>query len=99
MSNEVQPIDEYVRGLLKHAKEKYMIDIDLDKPTRAQRLEVALAMQNEGHGFCSAEIMVGRRISSNEDDVTFLLTTQKMCPQDPRKFYDDFAHDYWPKQE
>ena len=100
MDNEVQPIDGYVGGLLKHAKEKYNINIDLDKPTRAQRLEAALAMQNEGNGFCSMEIMVGRRVDSSDPFVeTFLMLkmAQALGPSNPRSFYDGFAHQYWPK--
>ena len=97
--NEVQPIDGYVRSLLENAKERYHLDIDLNNPTRGQRLEAALAMKDEANGFCSMELMVGRRVDSDEQGLTFLLMAQAMFPQDPKKFYDGFAHLYWPKEE
>ena len=98
--NEVQPIDGYVRGLLEYATKKYNIKIDLNGPTRGQRLEVALAMKNEEAGFYSIEIMVGRRVSSDDpkdQPLHFMLLTQGMFPQDPRRFYEGFAHQYWPE--
>ena len=69
--NEVQPIDGYVRNLLESAKERYHLDIDLENPTRGQRLEAALAMQSEANGFYSMELMVGRRVGSDEQALTF----------------------------
>ena len=97
--DEVQPVDGYVKELLEYAVKRYNVNVDLESPTRGQRLEAALAMQKEANGFSSMEIMVGRRISSNETDMAFLLMAQKMCPGDPRHFYEGFAHQYWPKEE
>ncbi len=97
--NEVQPIDGYVRNLLRHAKESYNLDIDLDNPTRGQRLEAALAMKDEANGFYSMELMVGRRVSSDEQSLTSMLMIQVMFPQDPKRFYEGFAHQYWSKEE
>ena len=97
--NEVQPIDEYVRSLLESASEKYNLDIDLDSPTRGQRLETALAMKDEANGFYSMEIMIGRRVDSSEQTAeTFgmLKIAEAFGPLNPRKFYEGFAHQYWP---
>ena len=49
--DEVQPVDGYVLRLLKNVKERFGLDIDLEGPTREQRLDAALAMQNEEDGF------------------------------------------------
>jgi len=95
--NEVQPIDGYVSTLLRNAKEKYDLDIDLDNPTRGQRLEAALAMKDESGGFYSMELMVGRRMSS-DDPLAMILVVQAMTPQDPRTFYEGFAHQYHPQR-
>ncbi len=96
--NQVQPIDEYVRDLLTHAKERFGVKVDLENPTRGQRLEVALVMQHESQGFPSMEIMVGRRVSSDEPLVR-MMVTQAKSPQDPRRFYEGFAHQYWPESK
>ncbi|MFA7707673.1 MAG: hypothetical protein WCX73_01875 [Candidatus Pacearchaeota archaeon] len=100
--DKVQPVDGYVRGLLKYASENFGVKIDLDKPTRGQRLEAALAMKNtDSIGFSSAEIMIGRRVSSSENlamTVNMLLLAEAMSSHpDPRKFYEDFAHQYNPE--
>ena len=101
--NEVQPIDGYVKNLLEHIVKKYDVLVkDLNAPTRGERLEAALAAQSESNGFYSMEIMVGRRVSSDDPkDVSlhFLLLTQGLHPQDPREFYAGFAHQYWPNTE
>jgi hypothetical protein len=97
--DEIQPVDVYVRSLLEDVKNRHHIQIDLDNPTREQRLEAALAMKDEANGHYSMEIMVGRRVGSDEQELTFLLLAQAMFPQDPRRFYDGFAHQYWPKKE
>jgi hypothetical protein len=100
--NEVQPIDGYVRNLLEHTKERYNLNIDLDKPTRGQRLEAALAMQDEANGFYSMEIMVGRRVSSSEQLAqmfAMLKLAETMGPPNPERFYEGFAHQYHPKEE
>lgn len=101
-SNEVQPIDGYVRSLLEHAVRRYNLKIDLRNPTRGQRLEVALAMQHEADGFYSMEIMVGRRVDSSESMAqvfAMLRITQTVGPSDPRDFYEGFAHQYWGKEK
>ena len=99
--NEIQPIDGYVSNLLENIKKKHNLDINLDNPTRGQRLEAALAIKDEAGGFYSMEIMVGRRVDSSEQIAQtfgFLRLTEAMNPN-PRKFYDGFAHQYWPKKE
>ena len=98
--NEVQPIDGYVKQLLETVAKGHRIPIDLDRPTRAQRLEAALAIENESNGWYSMEIMVGRRVDSNEPfamTFTMLKMAKALGRSDSRKFYDDFAHQYWPK--
>jgi len=101
--DEIQPIDNYVRNLLEHAVKSYNIQVDLKNPTRSQRLEAALAMKDDGSkGWSSIEIMVGRRVDASESAAQtygFLMITQATCPQDPRKFYDGFAHIYWPEEK
>ena len=100
--DEVQPVDGYVLNLLKIAKEEHGLDIDLERPTRSQRLEAALAMKDESDGFYSMEIMIGRRVSSNEEfaqTFAMLKMAEAMNPRsDDRKFYDGFAHQYWPDE-
>ena len=98
--NEVQPIDRYVQSILQNAKEKYGLKINLTNPTRGQRLEAALAMQNECDGFNSMEIMVGRRVDSS-DKLAQMFITLKLAqalskPSDQRKFYEGFVHQYSP---
>lgn len=100
--DEVQPVDGYVKNLLKHAKEKYDLDIDLEEPTRRQRLEAAVRMKDESNGWYSMEIMVGRRVDSSEpagENFAFLAITQALSPDNPYKFYNGFAHIYWPGKE
>ena len=99
-TNEVQQIDGYVRRLLERAKEKYSLNIDLDNPTRDQRLEAALAMQKEEDGFFSMEIMVGRKIDGSDkmvDTFAMLRLAQSLSPSDPRIFYNGFHHQYYPE--
>lgn len=98
--DEIQPVDDYVHTLLKSAKERYGLDIDLNKPTRSQRLEAALAMKDEDSGFYSMEIMVGRRVSSSEQSAemfAMLRLAEELGPSNPRRFYAGFAHQYHPK--
>jgi|SRR3989338_1354894 len=100
--NEVQPIDGYVRTLLEMARERYHLNLDLENPTRGQRLEAALAMKDEANGLYSMELMVGRRVSTDDpkdQPLHFMLSTQSVFPQDPRRFYEGFAHQYCPKEE
>lgn len=100
--DEIQPIDGYVEMLLENAVKKYNVKIDLENPTRSQRLEAALALQNEANGWNSIEIMAGRRVDASEpaaQDYSFLTMAQAMSPQDPRKFYEGFAHIYWPEEK
>ena len=98
--NEVQPIDGYVQDLLRTAQATYGLDIDLDRPTRGQRLEAALAMQDEAHGFYSMEIMVGRRVDSSEPLAgTFAMLKMLDSTSDVRGFYSGFAHHYWPNDD
>jgi len=97
--DEIQPIDDYVKGLLEYAAKKYNLEIDVDKPTRAQRLEAALAIKDEDAGFSAMEIMVGKRISSDEpaaQNFGFLRIAHACGHSDPEKFYAGFAHLYWP---
>ena len=98
--NEVQPIDGYVRHLLETVAKNRGVNIDLDRPTRAQRLEAALAFQNESNGWYSMEIMVGRRVGSSDPfaiTFTMLKMAEAMGRSDPQRFYSGFAHQYWPK--
>lgn len=44
--DEIQPIDGYVSNLLENIKKKHNLDINLDNPTRGQRLEAALAIKD-----------------------------------------------------
>lgn len=97
---EVQPVDGYVAGLLRYAKIKLGVNIDLANPTRGQRLDAALALHKRGGQHSSIEIMVGRRIDAGEEfaqTISFLRIAQAISPQDPREFYDGFAHQYQPK--
>ncbi len=99
--DQVQLVDGYVLNLLKIAKEEHGLDIDLERPTRNQRLEAALVMKDEADGFYSMEIMVGRRVSSNEEfaqTFAMLKMAETMNPSNDRKFYDGFAHQYWPNK-
>jgi len=99
--DEFQPIDGYVCGLLERARKKHGVKITLNRPTREERLEAALALHVEANGFYSMEIMVGRRVDSSESmalTFAFLRIAETMNPN-PRRFYDGFAHQYWPENE
>lgn len=96
--SKIQPVDGYVKRLLENAKKRYSLNIDLENPTRGQRLEAALAMEDVANGFYSMEIMVGERVSS-DDPLVMLLLMQGMSPQNPRRFYEGFAHRHYPKQD
>ena len=100
--NQIQPIDGYVKMLLESVKEKYHLNIDLEHPTRGQRLEAALAMKNEDSGVSSIEIMIGRRLSSDDpkdQSYHFMLLSQGMFPMDIRTFYEGFSHSYYPEEK
>ena len=98
--SKVQPIDGYVKRMLEGIVEKYQIQVkDINNPTRGERLEAALAAQNEADGFYSMELMVGRRVSSDDPkdkSLIMLLFMNRMAPSDPRTFYAGFAHQYQP---
>jgi hypothetical protein len=98
--SKVQPIDGYVKRMLEGIVEKYQIQVkDINNPTRGERLEAALAAQNEADGFYSMELMVGRRVSSDDpkdESLIMLLFMNRMAPSDPRTFYAGFAHQYSP---
>ena len=100
--NEVQPIDGYVSTLLEKISKQHNILIDLDNPTRAQRLEAALAIKDESSGFNSMEIMVGKRVGANEEFAQIFgrlrLAEAMRGNRDPRRFYEGFAHQYWPSE-
>ena len=102
IQDQVQPVDGYVLSLLEGIKDKHGLDIDLNRPTKSQRLEAALAIKDKAQGFYSMEIMVGRRVDSSEEFAqTFgmLRIAEAMNPQsDDRKFYEGFAHQYDPNQ-
>ncbi|MBR9705740.1 hypothetical protein GOV14_01775 [Candidatus Pacearchaeota archaeon] len=99
----VQPVDGYVLGLLRRAKETYDLDIDLENPTRGQRLDAALVMEHESDGFSSMEIMLGKRVSSfspEDEDFKFLKMANSLNGNpNPRTFYGGFAHSYWPDKK
>lgn len=104
--NEVQPVDGYVMSLLKTAREKFGVDVDLGNPTREQRLEAALKFDGLGyHGgkWSAMEVMVGRRVDSSEplaETLGFLEIARIMFPNDDvREHYKGLAHVYWPKKE
>ncbi len=104
---QVQPIDGYVKRLLEFANREYNLGINIESPTRKQRLEAALKIAEAGvpdkHSaeWSAIEIMVGRRIDSSEEKAglyaMLLLDPQKTA--DPREFYSGFQHDYWPKND
>ncbi len=97
----VQPIDNYVRNILEYVVKKHGVKIDLDRPTRAQRLEAALAIQNESNGWSSMEIMVGKRVGSNDSFAmtwTVLKMAEDMGTPNPQRLYGGFAHQYFPKE-
>jgi hypothetical protein len=97
-SGENEPIDEYVRDQLRNISAKFGLKIDVDNPTREQRLEAALAISDQDNGFYSMEIMVGRRVDSSEEfaqTFAMLRLAEAMNPSsNPRKFYSGFAHQY-----
>ena len=99
--NEVQPVDSYIQRMLERLVEEHKLKINPKRPTRAQRLEAALAIQDEHFGYYSMEIMVGRRVDAGEDFVgtfTMLKLANSCGKMDARSFYDGFAHQYWPKK-
>ena len=59
-------------------------------------------MKNESKGWYSMEIMVGRRVNSSEpmtQEFVFLQMAEAINSfPNPRKFYDGFAHRYFPKE-
>ena len=63
-SDEIQHVDDYVKRVLRFAKDKYQLDINPENPTREQRLEAAVAMFDESHGYNSYQIMTGWKITS-----------------------------------
>ena len=103
--NQVQPIDAYVRNLLEIASQRFGVQIDLENPTRGQRLEAAMAMKDESDGFSSMEIMVGRCVGT-EEAVAKFFTVRKLAEaisgkpiSDLRQFYAGFTHQYWSKDQ
>ena len=97
--DEIQPIDSSVRMHLEQAVKRYNVKVDLENPTRGQRLEAALALQNDSNGWGSIEIMAGRRVDTSEpaaQDYSFLTMAQAMSPQNPRKFYEGFGRQKLP---
>ncbi len=101
--SEVQPIDGYVKGVLEYAVKKYDLKINTENPTRGERLEAALALDKgeSDNGFTAMEVMVGRRVSSDDpkdQPLWFMLIVRTKSP-DPRAFYLGFAHQYHPKTE
>lgn len=75
-------IDAYLKGILEYAKQLHpKLEIDLEDPTREQRLEAAVAMRKNGGGFTSMEIMKGRRVSSTgreAEDFAFLIAANNI---------------------
>jgi len=97
--HEVQPVDGYVRGLLAMAADEYGVEIDVESPTRSQRIAAALAIKGEANGFYSSEIMVGRRISSDDpNDMVYHMLIMARTPDEmDERFFDGFAHTYYPE--
>jgi len=115
--NDIQPIDDYIKSLLKYAKEKYNLNIDPEKPTRAQRLEAALELTYDVNykdpypyilpGYKPALIMIGRKLDSGpaQKDLIdklyeseFIEMWSKKDKLALKKFYNQFAHNYWPNK-
>ena len=102
--NEIQPVDSYVQRMLERIVQEHKLKINPKRPTRAQRLEAAMLIKDEANGFYAMELMVGRRVDSNEIlalDFTMLKLASQSSPtySDPRAFYEGFAHQYWPKDK
>ena len=98
--NEVQPVDGYVRMLLKNVAETHGLEIDLDRPTRAQRLEAAIAIKDVDNGWSSIEIMVGKRVDGSDPLAETLVRVQMANPDrvsNPELFYSGFGHQYFPE--
>ena len=98
--NEIQPIDNYIIKLLYNARLNYDLHFNPSKPTRGQRLDAAVAMENENGGFYSMEIMIGRKVDENDPLIEiFEITKMGRRPDtDSRTFYNDFAHTYNPRE-
>ena len=89
---------------LRTAKEKYGVNINLDAPTRGQRLEAALAMREEAEGWYSMEIMGGKWVGANDLFQRVWLGHKSFASSDEdsqRRLYAGFAlsHQYCPKEE
>ncbi len=103
---EVQPVDSYVRELLKVARDEGGVRVDVDRPTRTQRLDTALYFDSRrGCGWQAIEVMVGRRIGSEEQPESNLVGATMLMrafegdnPLRLRRFYDGIRHDYSPKE-
>ena len=98
--NEIQPIDSYVKGVLEHVKRNHSLRIDTENPTRGQRLEAAVMLDNKDP-WAAAEIMIGKRVGATDDDGKLLqeMMILRAFKREIRHFYSGFAHRYWPKKE
>jgi len=95
---EVLPIDDYVLAKLREARERFGIEVDLDAPTRAQRLEIALAYFEKAHDPVTAyEVMLGKHCEGQADN----FERQVRASLERRGFEDYFRrgihHSYFPE--
>ena len=102
MNRQIEQVDGYVKGLLKYAKRLHPeIEIDLENPTREQRLEAAMAMRGDANGFTSMEIMLGKRVSSDSNEAMtfgFLILANDITEEsNARTFFDGFSHSHYPE--
>lgn len=96
--NKIQPVDSYVLSILEHAKRRG-VQVDLENPTRGQRLEAALYFDKEGDNHKAMEIMIGKRVGTNDREAEefFFMKMSRAFHNNPesiRSFYACFSHRY-----
>lgn len=102
-----QPIDDYVKILLAYAKGKYGLPIDIENPTREERLQAAVVLHKDTrlNAPYAVEVMAGQKLEDGKEPLSSLgfclmhFHSPMWGPpteQDLRNFYMQFDHQYWP---
>ena len=81
-------VNDYLQRLVEYYNKELNMKVSPD--SRDQRLQMALALDQKGKQWEAMELMVGRRIGSEEKTYAFLLVQKMMFPQDTVKFYTGF---------
>ena len=95
--DEVQPVDDHVKGLLRIARDGFGVKVDPENATRRQRIRAAIAFEDSS-GASSVEIMAGMKLDGHTKANCLVpqMEYDELGRHDPIDHYSRLEHRYEP---